>query len=91
MYIFRIGAEFIIWFLVGILILLILFKFFSWPLKQFGKLIVNGIMGAVLLYLVNLVGIAFKFHIAINWVTALIAGFFGVPGIIFLIVFKLFL
>lgn len=83
--------EYIGYFLVAILGLVIIVKIFAWPLAVLTKLILNGIMGAVLLVLVNMIGGIFNLQIGINAVTALIAGFFGVPGVIFLIIFSLFL
>ncbi len=55
------------------------------------NLILYGLIGLVLLYLTNLLGAYLGFSIAINWITALIAGFLGIPGVIFLIIFQLFL
>ncbi|MCS4479882.1 pro-sigmaK processing inhibitor BofA family protein [Clostridium botulinum] len=55
------------------------------------SLIGNAILGTVLLFILNVIGGAFNFYIGINIWTALIAGFFGIPGVIFLIIFKLFL
>lgn len=81
----------ILWSLVAIFILFLIVKLFAWPLKILFKLIINGVLGAILLVLVNFVGKYFNLFIGINAATALIAGFFGVPGVIFLIVFKLFL
>lgn len=83
--------EYIGYFLVAILGLYILVKVFAWPLKLLFKLIANAVLGVVLLILVNFIGQYFNFYIGINAITAIIAGFFGVPGVIFLIVFKLFL
>lgn len=83
--------EYMGYFLIAIVLLFIIVKLFSWPIKILVKLIINGVLGAVLLFLVNLVGANFNFAIGINWATALIAGFFGIPGVIFLIIFKLFL
>jgi len=83
--------EYIGYFLLAIIGLILLVKIFAWPLTMLIKLIINGVVGAILLFLVNLIGISLNFHIGINAATALIAGFFGVPGVIFLIVFKLFL
>lgn len=83
--------ELIGYFLVAILGLYILVKVFSWPLKILFNLIANGLFGVLLLLLVNFMGAHFNFHIGINAITALIAGFFGIPGVIFLIIFKLFL
>lgn len=85
------GIELAGYFLIALIGLIILVKLFSWPLKVLVKLIINGVLGAILLFLVNLVGGTFGVTIGINAVTALIAGFFGVPGVIFLIVFKMFL
>lgn len=75
-------------FLLAIVVLFIIGKFLSFPLKILFKLIVNGILGAVLLFIVNFIGGFFNFSIGINIYTALIAGFFGIPGVIFLIFLK---
>lgn len=82
--------EYIGYFLIAILGLYILVKVFSWPIRILFKLLVNAVLGALLLVIVNFVGNYFGFYIGINAVTALIAGFFGIPGVIFLVVFKLF-
>lgn len=81
----------ILYFTLALVGLYLIVKFFSWPIKMLVKLIINGVLGVVLLLLVNFVGGYFGLSIGINAVTALIAGFFGVPGVIFLIVFKVFL
>jgi len=83
--------EYFLYFAFGILALLILALIFSASIKFIIKLLINGVLGVILLLLVNLIGASFSFHIGINAITALIAGFFGIPGVIFLIVFKLLL
>lgn len=80
--------EVVLYFLIAIVAMVILVKLFSWPLKILGKLILNGALGVLLLLLVNFIGGAVGISIAINAVTALIAGFLGVPGVIFLIIFN---
>lgn len=75
----------------AIVILVVIFKILSFPLKILNKLVINGIIGLVLLYITNLIGGSIGLTIAINPITALIAGFFGIPGVIFLIVYKMFL
>ncbi|GAA0731250.1 pro-sigmaK processing inhibitor BofA family protein [Clostridium malenominatum] len=80
--------EYIGYFLISLLGLVLIVKIFSWPLRMLIKLIINGVMGAILLFLINSIGAFFNFTIGINAVTAIIAGFFGIPGIIFLILFK---
>jgi len=79
--------EVILYFLIAIVGMVIIVKLFSWPLKILGKLILNGALGVLLLLLVNFVGGYVGIGIEINAVTALIAGFLGVPGVIFLIIF----
>jgi inhibitor of the pro-sigma K processing machinery len=80
--------EYAIYFIIAIIALVILVKIFSWPLKILGKLIINGFLGVLLLLIINFIGEYFSIYIPINAATALIAGFFGVPGVIFLIIFK---
>lgn len=79
-----------IYFIIAMVALIIIVKIFSWPLKLLIKLVINGLLGVFLLALLNYFGQDFGIFIGINAVTALIAGFFGIPGVIFLVVFKLF-
>ncbi|ABK62657.1 MULTISPECIES: pro-sigmaK processing inhibitor BofA family protein [Clostridium] len=83
--------EYIGSFIVGIILLYLVVKLLSWPIKVLYKLIVNGVLGAVLLFVVNLIGSQIGISIAINAWSALIAGFFGIPGVIFLVIFKMYL
>ncbi len=59
------------------------------PLKFIMKLIISGCLGALLLVILNLVGGLFGITIAVNPLSALIAGYFGLPGIVLLLVLKL--
>lgn len=72
--------------LVGIVLLLIVVKLLSMPFK----LVWNGICGAILLWLVNIVGSFVGFGLKITIFKALIAGFFGIPGALAVILFELF-
>ena len=72
--------------LVGIVLLLIVVKLLSMPFK----LVWNGICGAILLWLVNIVGSFVGFGLNITIFKALVAGFFGIPGAIAVILFELF-
>ncbi|GAA0117603.1 pro-sigmaK processing inhibitor BofA family protein [Clostridium senegalense] len=76
-------------FIAAVIGLFIIGKLFAWPIKILMKLIVNGILGGILLLLINFVGGPFGIYIAINAVTALIAGLLGIPGVLFLIIFNL--
>ena len=72
--------------LVGVVLLLVIVKLLSMPFKQ----VWNGICGAILLWLVNLLGSFVGFALKITIFKALIAGFFGIPGAIAVILFELF-
>lgn len=61
------------------------------PIKIIIKLVYNAIIGGILLFLLNLVGGFFNIGIAVNPITALIAGFLGVPGVILMLVVQYFL
>ncbi|GAA0127095.1 MULTISPECIES: pro-sigmaK processing inhibitor BofA family protein [Clostridium] len=76
-------------FIAAVIGLFIIGKLFAWPIKILMKLIINGIAGGILLLLINFVGGPFGIYIAINAVTALIAGLLGIPGVLFLIIFNL--
>lgn len=79
--------DVIVYFLIAIVAMVILVKLFSWPLKILGKLILNGVLGFILLMLVNFAGQYIGITIPVNAITALISGFLGVPGVIFLIIY----
>ena len=53
------------------------------------KLLWNGICGVVLLWLFNMLGGIFGVTIPIHFATALVAGFFGIPGVIFILLVQL--
>ena len=67
--------------LVGILVL----KFFFSQIGCLWKIAVNSVSGFICLWLLNLVSAYTGIVFEINFVTALIAGFFGIPGIILLV------
>ena len=72
-------------YIVAVVILLFLVKIFSLPFK----LVWNGLIGGATLWLINLVGAVFSFHIDITVIKALIAGFFGVPGVVALALWEM--
>jgi inhibitor of the pro-sigma K processing machinery len=74
-----IGAIYI----VGMLLVL--------PIRIIIKFIVNGLIGAFLLFIINIFGNIFGITVAINPVTALIAGFLGIPGVVLLLFLQYFL
>lgn len=76
-------------FLACLVVLFIVGKIFFLPLKTIFKLIGNSILGGVLIYIVNIVGESFNFHIGLNVWTAIFAGLLGVPGVVVLILVRI--
>ena len=75
-------------FLACICFLFIIGKIFIVPIKWIIKLVFNSILGGLIIMLINFIGGAWGFHIGLNLYTSLIVGFLGIPGAIFLILFK---
>ena len=61
------------------------------PIKLIVRLIINGIIGAIALIVFNLFGSYLGVTIGVNPITALMAGFLGVPGVLLMIFVKIFL
>ena len=69
-------------------------KLFIVPLKKLLKLILNSILGGISIYIINLVGANFGFHIGLAYIFStespiFIIGLLGLPGAICLIIVKL--
>ena len=74
--------------IVPVLIAIFVIKLLLSQVKLIWKLAVNSISGFICLWLLNLAsgltGIVFE----INFITALVVGFLGIPGILLLLVFQ---
>lgn len=81
----------LIMFITCIICLFIFGKIFIWPLKSILKLIFNSILGGLLIYIINLIGMNFNFHIGLNLLTSVLVGILGIPGAILLIILKIIL
>lgn len=75
-------------FAFGLLLLYSLARLLLVPLRLVIKLLYNGILGGLMIGLVNLIGVYFNFYLALNPLNALIAGFLGIPGVILLIILQ---
>ena len=80
--ILAIMALFAIGLLIGV------FKLFRKPIKTILKLLIHIVSGFILLFVFNYLGGFIGLSLGINWVTAVIAGVLGVPGVILLLVIK---
>ena len=78
--------ESILALLIPALLAILVFKLFFSQVRLIWKLLINSASGFICLWLLNLAsgitGIVFE----INFVTALLVGFLGIPGIILLVI-----
>lgn len=66
-------------------------KIFLFPIKKILKLVLNTVIGGAIIYIINLIGASFGFHIGLNILTSLVVGILGIPGAILLIILKIFM
>lgn len=72
-------------FIGGIVFLLLILGAPIKPLRIFGQGMIKLIIGALFLFFLNSFGEVFNYHIPINFVTASVSGFLGIPGVLLLI------
>ena len=77
--------ELVVAFAIGLIVLCLIGKIVSLPVKLLWKMITNGIVGAVMLWIVNLFGAG----IQITFIKALVAGVFGIPGVLVVVLLSL--
>ncbi len=79
----------IITYLACICFLFLFGRIFIVPLKKILKLVLNSVLGGVVIFLINIVGNSFNFHIGLNIFTSILVGLLGLPGAVILIIIKL--
>lgn len=72
--------------LLGLMFIFFLLSVPNNLLKFLGQGIVKIIVGVLLLFFVNVIGNHFDIYVPINFVSSLISGFLGIPGIAALVV-----
>ena len=78
--------------IAGILVAIyVLIRILAAPIKKIFKLLINAVCGFALLFAANFIGGFFNFSIPVNILTCVIAGAFGIPGVIFLVVVVFFM
>lgn len=75
-------------FIGAVVAVFIILKILAWPIKKIVKILINIAIGAVLLLIVNYVGAFFNFMIPINWISALVVGLLGIPGVVILAILQ---
>ena len=73
----------------AVLSLVILFKILAAPIRLVFKLLLNALCGFALLIVVNIISGFFDFSVEINFINVLVAGCFGIPGALLLVLLKI--
>ena len=79
----------IIAYLACIFFIFIFGRLFIIPIKTILKLIFNSLLGGLLIYIINIIGVAFNFHIGLNVFTSIFIGILGIPGVVLTIIIKI--
>lgn len=78
-------------YLIGLLLIYLLGMILVVPIKVLIKLLINGLIGGVVLFLFNLIGGIFNLAIVVNPLNAVIVGFLGIPGVVLLLILQMIL
>lgn len=84
-------GHLLLYILIGIVALIVLAQVFRHPGQVFWKLAKTAALGCLFVLAVNWVGGYFHYHLPFNAITALTAGFLGIPGVGMLIGLQLWL
>ena len=76
----RIPWELVVSFGLGLLLLCLIGYLLLVPRRFMWRLVAGGVMGALMLWAINLLGALMGFHVEINPFTAMAVGFLGLPG-----------
>ncbi|WP_410773746.1 pro-sigmaK processing inhibitor BofA family protein [Ectobacillus funiculus] len=75
----------------GIIMLLMLAGAPLKPFRFIGMSIIRVLVGALLLFILNVIGAQLNLHIPINLITASVCGFLGIPGLGALAVIQMYI
>ncbi len=78
----------IIFSIFSLFALYVLGKCIGLSVKILSKFIINGVLGALLLILINLFGYFVDINLDISIINSLVAGFFGLPGVVLLLLLE---
>ena len=79
----------LITYLACICFLFIFGRVFIVPIKKVLKLVINSVLGGITIFLINLIGGTFGFHIGLNIFTSILVGVLGLPGAVCLVIIRL--
>lgn len=81
----------LITYLACICFLFLFGRIFIVPIKKVLKVVLNSVLGGVVIFLINLFGSTFGFHIGLNIFTSILIGLLGLPGAVCIVIVKLLL
>ena len=85
----QIPWELVLSFAVGLVLLCVIGYLLLVPMRLMWRLLAGGVMGALALGLVNLLGGLLGFSVEINPFTAMAVGFLGLPGAALVVALRL--
>ncbi len=85
----QIPWELVLSFAIGLALLCLIGYLLLVPMRFMWRLVAGGVMGALALMLVNLLGGLAGFGVEINPFTAMAVGFLGLPGAVLVVALKL--
>ena len=77
-------------YILGLMIIFVLARICLKPIKFIIKLLLNSVLGAAALFIINTIGTIAGIHIGINAVTAVAVGILGLPAIILILLLQIF-
>ena len=80
-------SSIVVSFAVGLLAICLIVRLLKWPVELLLKFVSNSVCGAILLFIVDLFGAG----IEITVLKALLAGVFGIPGVIGIFIWDKFI
>ncbi len=87
----RIPWELVLSFAIGLILLCLIGYLLLVPMRFMWRLMAGGVLGALALGLVNLLGGLLGFRVEINPFTAMAVGFLGLPGAALVVALQLLL
>lgn len=74
--------ENIIFFAIAVFAVVLVLKLLGKSMKVVFGVLINALVGGVIIWLLNLLGLG----ITLSWLTALIVGVLGIPGVIIVLI-----
>lgn len=75
----------IVSFIVVVAIVLLVLKLLGKSVKTLVGILINALIGFIVLFVLNAIGVP----VSVNWISSLIVGLLGVPGLIIVLVLQL--